>query len=184
MRRLINFLTASAMTFVLVACSAPSLNGLPKSSRVKLDGVEGVWYSDDIVVHVKSKRDRLYSVHMVGAHAPLQLSFTRIDGWCIADSALDKSHLDNVDPLLVMYTIPVHRFARIRLDGDTLRFSELKDGWVTSQATARHGGIARSGGDPILKGDEQQLLALFRAALEDEDAWDSETVFTRVHRED
>lgn len=183
MRHTSKALIISTIAFVLVGCSAPSLNGLPESSRVELYGIEGMWYADNMVVHVVAEDDRLYSMHAVGSHAPVQLSFTEIDGQHIADSTINEDHLEKIDPFLTTYMIPIHRFARVELDEDTLRFTELEDDWIRAQPKNKYGGIAKSDGAPVLTGDESQLLAMFKAALEDEDAWDSETVFTRIDEE-
>lgn len=184
MRHTIKALTISTFAFVLVGCSAPSLNGLPESSRVKLDGVEGSWLSDDMIVQIEAGDDLLYSMRAVGAHAPAQLSFAEVDGQHIADATIADDHLESADPFLGMFVIPVHRFARVELDGDTLRFNELENEWIRANAKTKFGGYAQVDGAPVLTGDESELLAMFKAALGDEDAWDSETVFTRINEED
>ncbi|MEZ6241571.1 MAG: hypothetical protein R3B57_00855 [Phycisphaerales bacterium] len=178
-------LTASlavAAAFVLAGCSTPSLNGVPESDRVDLDALEGVWVSEDTTVRIEAGDDKLYMGDTNGSRVRVQIAIADFDGRYVADATLDTDSAEHEDPILLSFVVPVHKFARIALEGDTLTYAELKDGWVTDHATGSLGGLTKVGDQHVLTGSEAQVHALLAKALDDEDAWEDSKTFTRLKK--
>ncbi len=176
-------LTASltiAAALVLAGCSTPSLHGFDESDRVVVDGLEGVWMADDTVVRIEADADeKLYILAPNGSRHTLAMAVARIEGRHVADVTLnDDDSLGTVDPVLLSFVIPVHKFARLRLEGDTLEHAELDDDWI-----GKHGGDALgsfAGDENLIAAKGTALRALLAAALDDDDAWDDGQTFIRL----
>ena len=178
MNRTLRASLGAAVAFVLAGCSTPSLNGIPESARVRLDGLEGVWISDDTVVHIEESEDTLYLLKTAGFRTGVQLAIAQIDGKHVADATIDEDSAERADEVLLSFVIPVHKFAHLDLEGDTLKYVQLDEDWIGANAAGA--GLAKVGDANVLTGDESQVLSLLTRALKDEDAWDSRSTFTRL----
>lgn len=169
---------ALAAAFVLAGCSTPSLNGFAEADRVALDGLEGVWIAEDTVARVTAADDTLYLISTSGSRHVVEMAIAEIDGHHVADATLGEESIDHADPVLLSFVIPVHKFARLDLDGDTLRYAELKDGWVGDHADGA--GLTKVDDNNVLTGTSAQIRALLAEALKHDDAWEDGQTFTRL----
>ncbi len=176
--RLTSLLAVTA-ALVLGGCSTPSIHGFAKADRVTLDGLDGVWVTDDTITRIEATDDTMYVLTLNGSRHTLALAVAEIDGQHVADATLnDDDSLEYLDPILLSFIIPVHKFARLRLDGDTLEHAELKDEWVGKHAGDAVATFAED--QNLITGSSAQVRALLAKALKDEDAWESGQTFTRL----
>ncbi len=177
----VSLAAASAM---LVGCTTPSLNGFAESDRVLVEGLAGVWAADDTIVRIEEdEKEKVYVLAPNGSRHTMAMAIAEIDGVHVADVSLnDDDSLGTVDPVLLAFVIPVHKFARITLDGNTLGHAELKDDWVGANGGDALGTFA--GDENLITGSPAQLRAMLARAVATDDAWDDGQTFTRLSEAD
>lgn len=173
---------AGLLACVSVGCSTPSLNGLPPDRAVRADDVEGVWINDDTALVVEHDTGVIYKIKVTGSAIPATTRFYEFDGVLVADSSLDPDDMEGQDPMISVFTLPIHKFARIDAEGDTLRYADLRDEWVADNA--ERAWLADADDSNVLTPASGVLLRLLESAAADEDAWDDEAEFRRLSEED
>lgn len=140
MRRLIIVMMAAA----LFACSSPSLQPLAgPESLVSDPGLVGTWAMDppnQIRVVVTEGMDKRYVGALDVQNASrtislmLDLSLTQIGDDQYVDLYLAKSERDALAGRYGFLALPVHQFMMLERNGDELRVTSFKAGWLQEAA--------------------------------------------------
>ncbi len=132
-----------ALAGVLVAgcIPVPSLYPAAEGRGVEVAGIEGEWWDPgDPSGALQFERDSTgaYALAMPRTDLPdmrIDVTFFRLGERLFADLHVDPESMPGGDarPLL----LPMHLFARVQLEADTLKLGLLDDAWVES-AAKRH----------------------------------------------